>query len=62
MRRYRVLSKVIGSEAGASTVEYGMIVAFIFLVIFVAVQALADQTVGMWDDVATKTTAALPKN
>ena len=62
MRLHRIVSKVIRSQRGASAVEYGMILALIVLVIFVALQAVAGHTVGMWKDIETKTTAAISKN
>jgi len=62
MRLHCIVSKVMRSQRGASAIEYGMIVAMIVLVIFVALQAVAGHTVGMWNDIETKTTAATSKN
>lgn len=61
MRLHRIVSKVIRSQRGTSAVEYGMILALIVLVIFVALQGVAGHTVGMWNDIETKTTAATLK-
>ncbi|EQB12549.1 hypothetical protein L288_02510 [Sphingobium quisquiliarum P25] len=45
---------LIQSEYGATTVEYGLIVALIFLSMIAALQGVTDQTISMWNYVATK--------
>ncbi len=39
---------------GATAVEYGLIVALIFIAILVAVNNAASSTIRMWNNVATK--------
>jgi pilus assembly protein Flp/PilA len=41
-------------KRGATAVEYGLIVALIFIAIVVAVGNAATSTVNMWNNVATK--------
>lgn len=49
----RNLFKRIASDiSGATAVEYGLILALIFLGMVVAVRGFANTTVQMWDDVA----------
>lgn len=40
-------------EQGADAIEYGVIVAMIFLVIVVAVASMANNTVNMWDNISS---------
>lgn len=40
-------------EQGADGIEYGVIIAMIFLVIVVAVASMADSTVDMWDHISS---------
>ena len=59
MARLRRLLYILRDAQGASTVEYGIILAMIVLVMFVALQGVADETVGMWNDVSTKSSNAI---
>jgi pilus assembly protein Flp/PilA len=51
MRRLTELRK---DERGATAVEYGLILALIFLAMVGAVSTFAATTTTMWNDVATK--------
>lgn len=62
MARLRRLSNILRDVQGASTVEYGLIIAMIVLVMFLALQGVADETVGMWTDVSTKSANAIGGN
>lgn len=44
--------KIIRSKHGATTIEYGLILALIVIAAMTAMVFLADTTVGMWDAVA----------
>ncbi|AXB76349.1 Flp family type IVb pilin [Novosphingobium sp. P6W] len=57
----RILSTITKSERGTSSVEYGLILAFIVLIVLIAIQATATQTVQLWIDIASKFSAAQPK-
>ena len=46
------IRKLLRSAAGATAVEYGLIVALIVIAMLVALFSLADTTIGMWNDVA----------
>ena len=46
----RGLFRLIRETRAATAVEYGLIVALIFLAILVGVVALAQTTVGMWNN------------
>lgn len=50
------LKKLFLSDKGATAVEYGLILALIALTAIVAISGVADQTVGMWNNVANQVT------
>lgn len=54
----RGLYRLIRETKAATAVEYGLIVALIFLAILVGVVALANTTVGMWNNVQTSVSGA----
>jgi pilus assembly protein Flp/PilA len=62
MRLNRLLNTIIADERGASTIEYALILAFIVLAMFAALQALAGQTVNIWNYVSSTSTSAMSKN
>jgi pilus assembly protein Flp/PilA len=43
--------RIARDKKAATAVEYGLIVALIFLAILVGVYALANVTIGMWNNV-----------
>jgi pilus assembly protein Flp/PilA len=51
MRRFYDMFK---DERGATAVEYGLILALIFLAMVGAVGTFAETTIDMWDNVANK--------
>ena len=44
--------KLFRAVAGATAVEYGLILALICIAFMAALGGLADTTIGMWNDVA----------
>ena len=50
----RKLFRLIRETRAATAVEYGLIVALIFLAILVGVVSLANVTIGMWNNVQTE--------
>jgi pilus assembly protein Flp/PilA len=54
----RNLFRLVRETRAATAVEYGLIVALIFLAILVGVVSLANTTVGMWNDVQTSVSGA----
>ena len=50
------LKKLYLSDKGATAVEYGLILALVALAAIVAIGGVANETVGMWDDVANQVT------
>ncbi|PHR15267.1 Flp family type IVb pilin [Parasphingorhabdus sp.] len=52
----KFLKKLYLSDEGATAVEYGLILALIALTAIVAIDRVANQTVGMWNDVANEVT------
>jgi pilus assembly protein Flp/PilA len=51
-----LLKKLYLSDKGATAVEYGLILALIALAAVVAISGVANETIGMWDDVANQVT------
>lgn len=51
-----LLKKLLLSDTGATAVEYGLILALVALASIVAISGVANETVGMWDDVANQVT------
>lgn len=47
------LVALLRSRRGATVVEYGLIAALVVIAMLVALQALAGETVGMWNNVST---------
>ena len=50
----RKLVHLVRETRAATAVEYGLILALIFLAILVGVVALANVTIGMWNNVQTE--------
>ena len=50
----RELFRLIRESRAATAVEYGLIVALIFLAILVGVYALANTTITMWNNVQSE--------
>jgi pilus assembly protein Flp/PilA len=48
----RHLRKIAGDEKGATVVEYGLILALIFLTMMVGVALVGTTTAGMWNSVS----------
>lgn len=53
------LSRLLRSTRAATAIEYGLIIAMIFLAAVGAIAALGNSSGGMWDDVGTKSLAAM---
>ena len=48
----RSLRELVAAEEGATIVEYGLILALIFLAMMVGVAAVGTTTSGMWNNVS----------
>jgi pilus assembly protein Flp/PilA len=49
----KLITSFRADQRGATAVEYGLIVALIFLASVGAMQAFGDGVTGMWDDIST---------
>lgn len=49
----KIVKRLIGNERGATAVEYGLILALIFLAVAGAIRGVAVVTIGMWSNVAS---------
>ncbi len=55
----RKLFKAIASDiSGATAVEYGLILAMVFLAMLAAVQSFGNTSIQMWNNIAEKVKAA----
>ena len=50
----RRLGKLFQDETGATAIEYGLILALVFLVMLAALANVAGTTIEMWNDVSNK--------
>ena len=53
-RPWRAPSQVIGDTRGGTSIEYGLILALVFLTMLASVQGVANITVSMWNNISTK--------
>ncbi len=54
-----ITKDLFDDTSGATAVEYGLVLALIAIAMIVALQNVATTTVGMWNNVNTKSTAAM---
>lgn len=54
---YRLLKALKRDEKGATAIEYGLILALVFLAIVIAVTNFASRTNAMWYNVSNKVTS-----
>lgn len=55
----KCLYKLFRDNEGATAVEYGLILALIFLAMIGAVQGVGNSTIGMWNTISTTTATAI---
>lgn len=56
-RRGAHIRPLFRDERGASAVEYGLILALVFLAVMGGITALGESVKGRWSDIANKVTA-----
>ncbi|MFN3516531.1 MAG: Flp family type IVb pilin [Novosphingobium sp.] len=54
-----VIKRLIGNDAGATAIEYGLILSLMVLVMISALDSFADGSIAMWDNVSSQTAAAI---
>lgn len=57
-RLRRIAARFRRDARGVSTVEYGLILAFIVLMMFGALKSVATANSNMWNDISTRVTTA----
>jgi pilus assembly protein Flp/PilA len=57
-RLFRRITPVLRNPRGATAVEYGLIVAFIVIVMVVALKQVANANTDMWRNVSEKVSSA----
>ena len=50
----RVAARLLSDSRGATAVEYGLIIAMVVLAMLVALNSVANVTIGMWGNVSTR--------
>lgn len=56
MARKNILAELLRDKAGATAIEYGLILGLIAVVIVTGLQGLSGGVTTMWDDISTKVT------
>lgn len=59
MAKFRSFIRVLRDTKGTSSVEYALILGVVVLVVLATIQGLANQTIGMWENVSTKSANAI---
>ncbi|HKR92299.1 Flp family type IVb pilin [Novosphingobium sp.] len=59
MTKLITVRKVLRDQKGASSVEYGLILAMIVLVMLIAMQGVANQTISYWQNISTTSANAI---
>ena len=55
----KILKSIAVDKAGTTAVEYGLIVSLIVIAMLSALQAVASETVEMWQHIETETSGAM---
>ena len=58
-RAMRTFLRLIKDQRGATAIEYGLILAMVFLAVIGAVKALGDEDTSLWASVSSKTVSAM---
>ena len=58
----KLISRLIADKGGATAVEYGIILAMIFLAMIVAVGGVGNSTSALWNKVSDDSAAAIAKS
>jgi pilus assembly protein Flp/PilA len=55
------LKRLVEDQSGATAIEYGLIIALIVVAMIAALQGVASTTATMWNNVESKSVAAISK-
>lgn len=55
----RIIKRLYGDQAGATAIEYGLILSLMVLVMMSALESFADGSISMWNNVSTRTADAI---
>ena len=50
---------LVDDQSGATAIEYGLIAALVVVALIASLQSVATTTIAMWDNVQTRSTAAM---
>lgn len=54
-----LIKRLIGEQSGATALEYGLILSLMVLAMMTALEAFADGSIAMWENVSTRTSEAI---
>ncbi len=58
MVMFRLLRRMAGDEAGATAIEYGLIVSLVVIAIIASMSQVANENTGVWARITDKTDVA----
>ena len=58
---FKLLRRLSGDEAGATAIEYGLIVALIVIAIIVSMSSVATESTGLWTRITEKSQEAMDR-
>jgi pilus assembly protein Flp/PilA len=59
MKLLTILQALVADKRGATAIEYGLILAMVFLAMVGAVQAFGNEVTNMFNDVSSKSVSAM---
>ncbi|PKP64245.1 MAG: Flp family type IVb pilin [Alphaproteobacteria bacterium HGW-Alphaproteobacteria-7] len=54
-----LIKDIVEDQQGAAAIEYGLILALIFIAMVASLSSVADSTIDMWADVEAKSSEAM---
>jgi len=56
---FKLLRRLSGDEAGATAIEYGLIVSLIVIAMIVSLSGVANESSSLWTDISEKAEVAM---
>lgn len=56
------MTNIAPCKAGATAIEYGLILSLLVILVMVAIENLGGETAAMWNGIATKSSNAIAAN
>jgi pilus assembly protein Flp/PilA len=55
------MKRLVDDQSGGTAIEYGLILSLVVIAMFAALHGVATTTINMWDDIKSKSVAAMTK-